>query len=187
MREGYARLGLTAFEPLGFDNTFALVMRRAEAKARGLSRISDLAPRADTLRVGLFGEFLERKDGMAGLQARYGFRFAVRPREMDLGLLYKSLSEGQVDLVVGSATDGLIAALDLVVLEDDRHYFPPYEAVTVVNTPALRTHPGLAEAVALLSGRIDAGTMRRLNFEVDGRHRAPAEVAREFASALPRP
>jgi osmoprotectant transport system permease protein len=185
VREGYARLGLTAFPPLGFDNTFALVMRRAEAKARGLSRISHLAPRADTLRVGLFGEFLERKDGMAGLEASYGFRFGQRPREMDLGLLYKSLSEDQVDLVVGSATDGLIAALDLVVLEDDRHYFPPYEAVPVANTLALRKHPGLTEAVARLSGRIDAATMRRLNFEVDGRHRAPAEVARELVSAWP--
>jgi len=186
VREGYARLGLTVGEPLGFDNTFALVMRRAEARARGLSRISDLAAHAAEVRVGLFGEFLERKDGMAGLEASYGFHFGKRPREMDLGLLYKSLSEGQVDLVVGSATDGLIAALDLVILEDDRHYFPPYEAVPVANTAALRGHPAWAEAIALLAGRIDAATMRRLNFEVDGRHRAPAEVAREFVKTLPR-
>jgi osmoprotectant transport system permease protein len=180
VRAGYAPLGLTVGEPLGFNNTFALVMRRGDATAPGISRISDLVPHAATIRVGLFGEFLERKDGMAGLQSSYGLRFGLPPREMDLGLLYKSLSEGQVDLVVGSATDGLIAALDLVVLEDDRHYFPPYEAVPVANTAALHAHPGLAEALGLLAGRIDAATMRRLNYEVDGRHRAPAEVAREL-------
>jgi osmoprotectant transport system permease protein len=180
VREGYGPQGLTVGEPLGFNNTFAFVMRRGDAKAWGIARISDLASRAATIRVGLFGEFLERKDGMAGLQASYGFRFGVTPREMDLGLLYKALSEGQVDLVVGSATDGLIAALDLVVLEDDRRYFPPYEAVPVMNTAALRAHPGLAEALAFLASRIDAPTMRRLNYEVDGRRRAPAEVAREL-------
>jgi osmoprotectant transport system permease protein len=98
---------------------------------------------------------------------------------MDLGLLYEALSQGQVDLVVGSATDGLIAAKDLVVLEDDRRYFPPYDAVPVANARALREHRGLAEALGLLAGRLDAATMRRLNYEVDGRHRAPAEVARE--------
>jgi osmoprotectant transport system permease protein len=180
VRAGYGPLGLTVGEPLGFNNTFALVMRQGDAKAQGIARISDLAPHASTIRVGLFGEFLERKDGMAGLQASYGFRFGVTPREMDLGLLYKSLSEGQVDLVVGSATDGLIAALGLVVLEDDRRYFPPYEAVPVVNTAALRAHPGLGDALGLLARRIDAATMRRLNYEVDGRHRAPAEVGREL-------
>jgi osmoprotectant transport system permease protein len=186
VRAGYAPLGLTVGDPLGFDNTFALVMRRGDADAKGISRISDLARHAATIRVGLFGEFLERKDGMAGLQASYGFRFGLPPREMDLGLLYKSLSERQVDLVVGSATDGLIAALDLVVLEDDRRYFPPYEAVPVVNTLALRAHSGLAETIALLAGRIDAATMRRLNYEVDGLHRPPAEVARAFTLASAR-
>jgi osmoprotectant transport system permease protein len=183
VRAGYAPLGLTVGEPLGFNNTFALVMRRADAEAKGISRISDLASQAATIRVGLFGEFLERKDGMAGLQSSYGFRFRLPPREMDLGLLYKSLSERQVDLVVGSATDGLIAALDLVVLEDDRRYFPPYEAVPVANASGLHRHPGLAEALDPLGGRIDAETMRRLNYEVDGRHRAPADVAREAVAA----
>jgi osmoprotectant transport system permease protein len=183
VRAGYAPLGLIAGDPLGFNNTFALVMRRADAEARGISRISDLALHAATLRVGLFGEFLERKDGMSGLQSSYGFRFALPPREMDLGLLYKSLSEGQVDLVVGSETDGLIAALGLVVLDDDRHYFPPYEAVPVVSKAGLRAHPGLAESLGLLAGRIDAAAMRRLNYEVDGRHRAPAEVAKEVVQS----
>jgi osmoprotectant transport system permease protein len=180
VREAYRGLGLTVGPPFGFNNTFALVMRRPEARARGISQISDLAPHAANLRVGLFGEFLERPDGLAGLLQVYGFRLGVRPREMDLGLLYQALAENQVDVVVGSATDGLIAALDLVVLLDDRRYFPPYDAVSVVNTLSLTVHPGLEAALASLAGRIDESTMRRMNYEVDGRHRAPADVARDF-------
>jgi osmoprotectant transport system permease protein len=184
VRDGYAALGLQVAAPLGFDNTFALVMRKDAARSAGIARISDLRPHAARLRVGLFGEFLERRDGMPGLLAAYGLAFGPKPREMDLGLLYSALVQGQVDLVVGSATDGLIAGLDLVVLEDDRHYFPPYEAVPVLNARRAATHAGLAEAVALLAGRIDALEMRRLNYEVDGRHRDPAAVAREFVAGL---
>jgi osmoprotectant transport system permease protein len=183
VRRAYSGLGLTVGPPLGFSNTFALVMRRPEARARGISRISDLAAHAATLRVGLFGEFLERPDGLAGLLQVYGFRLGLRPREMDLGLLYQALAEDQVDVVVGSATDGLIAALDLVVLEDDRRFFPPYDAVSVVNTASLTIHPGLEAALASLAGRIEESTMRRMNYEVDGRHRAPADVARDFLKA----
>jgi glycine betaine/choline ABC-type transport system substrate-binding protein len=179
VREGYRPLGLEVGEPLGFNNTFALVMR-AEAAARGIRRISDLGPHADDVRVGLFGEFLEREDGMPGLLRAYGLRFARPPREMDLGLLYPALRAGQVDLVVGSATDGLIAALGLTVLEDDRRYFPPYDAVVVSHAASLDDRPGLREALAALAGRLDAATMRRLNHAVDGEHRAPADVAREW-------
>jgi osmoprotectant transport system permease protein len=180
VREGYAAMGLRVGRPLGFNNTFALVMKRAPAESKGIRRISDLAPHAASLRVGLFGEFLEREDGMTGLVRAYGLRFGVPPREMDLGLLYRALDEGKVDLVVGSATDGLIAALDLVVLEDDRHYFPPYDAVPVMNESSLLRHPGLLEAVDSLAGRIDEKAMRRMNYAVDGEHRRPADVAREF-------
>jgi glycine betaine/choline ABC-type transport system substrate-binding protein len=184
VREGYAPLGLRVGDALGFDNTFALVMRKDTARAAGIARISDLRAHAARLRVGLFGEFLERRDGLPGLVAAYGLAFGPKPREMDLGLLYQALAQDQVDLVVGSATDGLIAALDLVVLEDDRHYFPPYEAVPVLNAARAPIHPGLVDAVELLAGRIDAATMRRLNYEVDGRHRDPAAVAREFVAGL---
>ena len=184
VRAAYAPLGLRVGDPLGFNNTFALVMRRPDAGRRGIARISDLGRHAATLRVGLFGEFLERKDGMAGLLERYGFRFGVRPREMDLGLLYPALAAGQIDVAVGSATDGLIAALDMVVLEDDRHYFPPYDAVPVMNDAGLARHPGLAAALALLAGRIDAASMRKMNYAVDGEHRAPADVAREFLAGI---
>jgi len=183
VRDGYAPWGLRVGSPLGFNNTFALVMRRADAESRAIRRISDLASHAATLRVGLFGEFLERADGMPGLLRAYGLRFALPPREMDLGLLYQALADGKVDLVVGSATDGLIAAMDLVVLEDDRHYFPPYDAVPVMNEESLRRHAGLAEAMESLGGRIDEKAMRRMNYSVDGEHRRPADVAREFLAA----
>jgi osmoprotectant transport system permease protein len=180
VRAGYAALGLRVGEPLGFNNSFALVVRRADADGRGLRRISDLRREAARLRVGLFGEFLERADGMPGLQRAYGFRFGPAPREMDLGLLYPALTAGEVDLVVGSATDGLIGALGLVVLEDDGRYFPPYDAVPVMNEASLTTHPGLAPAVDSLAGRIDEAAMRRLNHAVDGEHRAPRDVAQAF-------
>ena len=180
VRDAYRPLGLRVGAPLGFNNTFALVMRRQEAAHLGIARISDLARHAATLRVGLFGEFLERQDGMPGLLQTYGFRLGVRPHEMDMGLIYPALSAGQVDLVVGSATDGLIAALDLVVLQDDRHYFPPYDAVAVMNEAGLARHPGVAAALQSLAGRIDEDSMRRMNYAVDGGHRAPADVAREF-------
>ena len=184
VRSGYAGLGLTVAEPLGFNNSFALVMRRPDAEGRRIHRISDLARYASQTRVGLAGEFLERADGMRGLTAAYGFTFGPSPREMDLGLLYRALADGQVDLAVGSATDGLIAALDLIVLEDDRGYFPPYDAVPIVRTASLEAHPGLASALQALAGRIDAPTMRRLNQAVDGEHREPRAVAQEFLLTL---
>jgi osmoprotectant transport system permease protein len=180
VRQRYAALGLVVVEPLGFNNTYALVVRKDDAQRLGLRRISDLAPHAGTLRVGCFGEFLERPDGMKGLLAAYGFRFGPPPREMDLGLLYTALVNRQVDVAVGSATDGLIASLGLVVLEDDRRYFPPYDAVPITSERTLRRHPGLREALGALAGRIHEDAMRRMNYAVDGERHDPAQVAREF-------
>jgi osmoprotectant transport system permease protein len=179
VRRAYAARGLRVGDPLGFDNTFALVVRPTDAAA-GLRRISDLAQRADRLKLGCFGEFLEREDGLRGLQRAYGFTLRLPPVEMDLGLLYPALVQEQVDVVVGSATDGRIAADGLVVLEDDRAYFPPYEAVPILNARRAGEEPRLAAALAALARRLDAGTMRRLNHAVDGEHRAPADVAREW-------
>jgi osmoprotectant transport system permease protein len=180
VRERYRALGLVVAEPLGFNNTYALVVRPEDAARLSLRRISDLAPHAATLRVGCFGEFLERPDGMRGLLAAYGFRFGPPPREMDLGLLYSALQGRQIDVAVGSATDGLIAAMGLRVLEDDRRYFPPYDAVPITSDRALQRHPGLREALASLAGRIDEANMRRMNYAVDNDKRDPAAVAREF-------
>jgi osmoprotectant transport system permease protein len=180
VRERYRALGLAVGEPLGFNNTYALVVRPQDSQRLRLRRISDLAPHASRLRVGCFGEFLERPDGMRGLLATYGFRFGPPPREMDLGLLYTALVNQQVDVVVGSATDGLISALHLVVMEDDRRYFPPYDAVPVTSDRSLTRHPGLREALNALAGRIHEESMRRMNYAVDRERRDPAEVAREF-------
>ena len=161
VREGYAALGLRVGAPLGFNNTFALVMRRDDARGAGACAASPTSRRTrPRLRVGLFGEFLEREDGMPGLVAR--LRPALRRAAAGDGprpALSRRWPRGQVDLVVGSATDGLIAALDLVVLEDDRHYFPPYDAVPVMRHLAA-PHPGLAGVVAV-AGRIDEKAMRR--------------------------
>jgi len=183
VRRGYEGLGLVVGAPLGFDNSFALVVRPEDA-ASGLRRISDLAARAATIRMGMFGEFLEREDGLRGLQRAYGFKLGLPPLEMDLGLLYEALVHGRADVVVGSATDGLIAAHGFVVLEDDRRYFPPYEAVPILNARRVAEEPHLGEAINELASRIDAASMRRMNHAVDGEHRDPAEVARQFLAAL---
>jgi osmoprotectant transport system substrate-binding protein len=126
---------------------------------------------------------MERPDGYPGLARVYGLKFAESPRLMDLGLLYRALEEKQVDVVAGNATDGVIAARGHVVLEDDKHYFPPYEAVPVVNRDALRRRPELGDALKELAGRITAEEMRRLNYAVDGEHRDIKEVVREFLAA----
>jgi len=187
VRAEYEKIGLRALSALGYENNFALVIRKQDADRFELSRISDLARVQSQFRAGMFGEFLERADGFPGLARAYVLRFAHSPAEMDLGLLYQALESGQIDLAVGSTTDGLIAAKGFVVLEDDRSYFPPYDALPVARQAALAQHPALGEAMDMLAGRIDAATMRRLNFEVDGRKRNPRDVARDYlATLLPR-
>jgi len=126
---------------------------------------------------------MERPDGFRGWAQTYGLRFAESPRIMDLGLIYRALKERQVDIVAGNSTDGLIAALDLVVLEDDHHYFPPYEAVPVVRREVLERHPELRGVLRALAGRVSEAEMRRLNYAVDGEHHDVAQVVREFRQA----
>jgi len=172
--------------PLGFENTFALIVRRADAARWNLSKISDLAGREKEIRPGFGYEFIERQDGFPGLVRAYGLSFPLRPAEMDLGLLYPALESGKVDLIAGNSTDGLIAALDAVVLEDDRRYFPPYEAAFVVRGALLRSNPAVREALDRLGGSIDAAAMRRLNARVDRDKRRPEDVAREFLASKPR-
>ena len=184
VRQAYAeRFGLEVTEPLGFENTFAIVVRGEDARQLNLKTLSQAAAHTPGWRAGFGYEFMERPDGYAGLAAAYGLRFAAPPRIMDLGLLYRALKEKQVDLVAGNSTDGLIAALDLAVLEDDRRYFPPYEAVPIVRRDALARHPEVRAALAELAGRINADEMRRLNYAVDAEHRDVADVVREFLLA----
>ncbi len=177
------RWKLAWLPPLGFENTFALVMRGEEARRRGVTKISDLAAHTD-LRPGFGYEFLERADGYPGLAAAYGLAFRARPREMDLGLLYAALGQSQVDVVAGNSTDGLIAAMGLAVLEDDRRYFPPYEAAYVIRR-SVADDPRTRRALERLSGAFTPEAMRRMNAAVDRDRRQPREVAAEFLAALP--
>ncbi len=177
------RDGVTCLEPFGFENTFAILMRKAEARRLGIKTISDLARHASEIRPGFGPEFMNRPDGYPGLSQAYGLKFGEIPREMDRNLLYQALARGSIDVAAGDSTDGRVASLDLVVLDDDRRYFPPYEALPLVRTETLQHQPMLRAALDRLAGAISAETMRALNHEVDGKHRDPAEVAREFLTS----
>jgi osmoprotectant transport system substrate-binding protein len=181
VRDQYSRkFGLKVLPPLGFDNSFAIVMRGADARRFAVRRLSQLAAVSPTLRMGVGFEFLERPDGYAGLVRKYGLNFAEAPRVMDLGLMYRALESKQVDLIAAANTDGLIAARDLVVLEDDAHYFPPYDAVVIARREGLQSSPEIAGALARLSGHISAEDMRRMNYALDGEGKDASVVAHEF-------
>ena len=175
-----ARLGLTLGPPFGFNNTFAMEIRGEDARRLNLKTLSQAAAFAPHWRAGFGYEFMERPDGYAGLAAAYGLHFAGPPRIMDLGLLAPALKDHQIDIAAGNATDGLIPAFDLFVLEDDRHYFPPYEAVAVVRQQTEQQHPEVAQAIAEIGGKISDQEMQRLNYALDGQHRDVKEVAHEF-------
>ncbi len=174
------RFQLTLGKPLGFDDTFAIEIRGEDARKLGLKTISQAAAYTPQWRPGFGYEFMERPDGYKGLVATYGLRFAEAPRIMDLGLITRALKNGQVDLIAGNATDGLIPAFDLSVLQDDRHYFPPYEAVPVVRRETLDQHPEVKSALEGLAGKISDEEMRQLNYAVDGQHRNAPDVVKEF-------
>ncbi len=174
----YARRGLHWGPPLGFENTFAMIVRSADAERYSLRRISDLTKVAGSFRPGFGYEFVERPDGWTGLQQKYGFHFDQTPRTMDLGLTYRALASGQIDLIAGNSTDGLIESLGLVVLEDDRHFFPPYDAVVVSRDDIGRKCSAAPAALASLDHALNEAAMRRLNFMIDGQHRSAAETAR---------
>ena len=176
------KFNLELMPPLGFNNSFAIVMRHDDAQRLGLKSLSDLAGAAPHLRMGVGYEFLERQDGYQGLVKRYGLKFTEAPRVMDLGLIYRALENRQVDLVAGSNTDGLIAALNLVVLQDDRGYFPPYDAVPIVRAQTLERHPEVRGVFERLAGKFSAEEMRHLNYSVDGRKQDAAAVAHGFLS-----
>ena len=169
--------------PFGFNNTYTLTMRRKQAKSLGIKKISDLRRYKGLLQAGFDAEFLERPDGYHGLTRRYGFSFTKSPKQMDPGLMYKALSEGAVDVVDGFATDGRIKAYGLVTLLDDEHFFPPYYAAPLVRRETLKNYPEIGRVLESLGDTIDDETMRRLNYDVDGRGRRPADVAREFLLA----
>ena len=179
------RWGLVWAPPLGFENTFALVVRGEDARRLGLAKISDLRSHPE-LRPGFGYEFVERADGYRGLVQAYGLAFLKRPAEMDLGLLYPALEAKRVDLVAGNSTDGLIAAISGVVLEDDRRYFPPYEAAFVVRGEIWKNRPEVREILESLAGRLSPAKMRAWNAELDRDKKRPEDVAREVLQAVGR-
>jgi osmoprotectant transport system substrate-binding protein len=184
VKQEYAqRFNLEVTEPLGFNNTFAMVIRGNDAQQFRLRNISDIVPLAPHWRAGVGYEFLERPDGFRGWSERYGLRFAEQPSVMDLGLIYRALVDKKVDIVAGNSTDGLIDALHLAPLNDDRHYFPPYDAVPVVRRDTLAKFPQLRSALADFAGKISAEQMRHLNAEVDANQRDVAAVARAFRAS----
>ena len=175
-----SRYQVEAGPPLGFENTFAMVIRGDDARRLHLTALSQAAQYTPQWRLGVGYEFEQRPDGLPGLSAAYGLRFAGRPRTMDLGLLYRALEAHQVDMIAANSTDGPIQALGLTVLEDDKHYFPPYQAVPLVREEALQRWPQMRVALNALAGRITAQDMQAMNEAVDGQHRDPAAVVREF-------
>lgn len=184
VKQQYAqRFSLELTEPLGFENTFAMIIRREDADRLHLRTTSDIAALAPQWRAGVGYEFLERPDGFRGWSDRYNLHFAAAPTVMDLGLLYRALLAHQVDIVAGNSTDGALDTLPVLALEDDRHYFPPYDAVPVVRQSALAKFPQLRAALADLAGKISAADMRHLNAQVDSAQRDVAVVVRDFRSA----
>jgi osmoprotectant transport system substrate-binding protein/osmoprotectant transport system permease protein len=178
------RFGVEWTEPLGFNNTFAMIVRKSDAQAMNIKTISDAAPQTARWVAGFGYEFIEREDGYPGLVKAYGLRFPSDPKVMDLGLTYKALADKRIDFIAGNSTDGLIDALNLVVLEDDKHYFPPYDAVPLVRDAVVMKHPEIREALRELGGKISEEQMRRMNYAVDGEHKDPKDVVREFLASM---
>ena len=173
---------LLVSDPLGFENTFAILVRGADARRLQLKTVSDAIPHAAKWRAGFGQDFMTRDDGYPGFSRTYSLRFAERPREMDLSLTYIALQAGQVDLIAGNSTEGRIAALDLVQLEDDRRYFPPYEAVYIARQDTVDRIEPLRDSLSKLARAITTDEMRQMNYEVDANKRSPAEVVREWLS-----
>ena len=181
VRSLYAsRYSVVAAQPLGFENTFAMVIRGDDARALHLTTLSQAARYTPQWRLGVGYEFEQRPDGLPGLSSAYGLKFAAAPRTMDLGLLYRALNAHQVDMIAANSTDGPIQAFGLAALDDDKRYFPPYQAVPLVRAEALQRWPQIQTALNALAGKITANDMRAMNEAIDGQHRDPAQVVREF-------
>jgi len=178
-REYSSQFNLWVGSPLGFENTFAILVRGEDARRLNLKTISDVAKYSRQWHAGFGHDFINRQDGYPGFSRSYGLQFAS-VSDMSLDLTYTALASHKVDLIAGNSTDGRIAALDLVQLEDDRHYFPPYEAVFLVRKDTLMRVPALAEALQRLGGAISTDEMRNLNYEVDGQKRDKRNVVREW-------
>jgi glycine betaine/choline ABC-type transport system substrate-binding protein len=176
------RFGLNWLGPFGFNNTYTITVRASDANKRGWERISDLQKDAPRLCAGFTAEFAERPDGYPGIHKIYDLSFG-EIRDLDPSLMYKAVSNGEVDVICAFATDGRILSYNLKPLEDDRQFFPPYQAAPVIRKEVLQNHPELEDILYLIEGLLDNVTMQRLNFDVDGKKQRPAEVARTFLRA----
>lgn len=174
------RFNLTLGPAFGFNDTFAMEIRGEDARRLNVHTLSESAKFAPQWRAGFGYEFMERPDGYQSMASTYGLRFAERPRIMDLGLLSRALRDHQIDFAGGNATDGLIPAMDLFALADDKHYFPPYEAVPIIRKETVQQHPEIAQALADLADKISDSEMQQMNYAVDGQHRDTSDVVREF-------
>lgn len=182
-KEYQKRFNVLWLDPLGFNNTFAMVIRGEDARKYQIETLSDAAGHANGWTLGVGYEFQQRRDGLAGLLKTYKLPLKRSPRTMDLGLLYRALEQKQVDMVAASATDGLLSVLDVKILKDDKRYFPPYQASLAVRADALAKRPPLKRALEQLSGLFSDEIMRTLNYQVDGKHRPVSEVAMTFLRA----
>ncbi|MBH8577672.1 ABC transporter substrate-binding protein [Nostocaceae cyanobacterium CENA369] len=181
LKQAYAQqFNLEVMPSLGFENTFAMIIRGEDANRYNLQSLSQATQYTPQWRGGFGYEFLEREDGFPGLAKTYGFRFAKPPQIMDLGLIYRALLQKQVDMIAGNSTDGQISRLGLVVLKDDKHYFPPYEATPIVRQATLEKYPELRKAIAQLSGKISADEMRQLNYLAEGELRDIKDIVQKF-------
>jgi osmoprotectant transport system substrate-binding protein len=181
IRERHLQLEVTP--ALGFENTFAMIIRGEDARKYNLRTLSEAAQYAPQWQAGFGYEFISREDGFPGLAKTYDFKFNQPPRVMDLGLIYRAIVDRQVDVVAGNSTDAQISRLDLTILQDDKGFFPPYEATPIVRQATLKKYPKLRQAIAQLGGKISAEEMRGLNYQVEGEFRSIKEVASEFLTA----
>lgn len=181
VKQEYAKeFNLEVMPSLGFNNTFAITIRGDEAKRLNLKTISQAAQYTPQWQAGFGYEFLERADGYAGLAKAYGLKFDKPPQQMEIGLMYQALAQKKVDLIAGNSTDGLIPVLNLFVLEDDKNYFPPYQAVPIFNQATLQKYPEVRDAIAKLSGLISNEEMQKMNYQVDNQSRPAEIVVREW-------
>jgi len=171
---------LEVMTPLGFNNTYAIAIRKEDAEKYNIKTISEVAKYTPKWQAGFGYEFLERADGYPGLAKTYNLKFAKPPQQMELGLMYQALAEKKVDLISGNSTESLIPAFNLVVLEDDKNYFPPYQAVPVFNQATLKKYPELGAAINQLAGLISNEKMQEMNYQVDQKHRPVEEVVKEL-------
>jgi osmoprotectant transport system permease protein len=180
--EYLSKFGLDVSPPLGFSNDFAILVRGEVARQNNLKTISDAVPISNNWQAGFGQDFMSRADGYPGFVRAYGFHFAKQPREMDLSLTYRALRSGELDIIAGNSTDGLISALDLYQLVDDKHYFPPYQAVFITRAEIAGD---LNAAFTRLANTISTEEMRKMNYSVDGLGRTPKDVAAEWLGRFP--